>query len=71
MNVVSVLRMVRSLGGEIRKIYLVGCEPASLETEDGRLGLSEMVRAAVPQAIEMIQSLLNDFLCEGQSVHTK
>jgi hydrogenase maturation protease len=70
MNVVSVLRMVRSLGGEICKIYLVGCEPASLETEDGRLGLSETVRAAVPRAIEMIQSLLTDFLCERQSVKT-
>jgi hydrogenase maturation protease len=70
MNVVSVLRMVRSLGGEICKVYLVGCEPASLETEDGRLGLSETVRAAVPRAIEMIQSLLTDFLCERQSVKT-
>jgi len=68
MNVVSVLQMARSLGGEICKIYLVGCEPASLETEDGRLGLSEAVRAAVPQAIGMIQYLINDFLCEGQSV---
>ena len=68
MDVVSVLQMARSLGGEICKIYLVGCEPASLETEDGRLGLSEAVRAAVPQAIGMIQYLINDFLCEGQSV---
>jgi hydrogenase maturation protease len=71
MDVVSVLQMVRSLGGEICKIYLVGCEPASLETEDGRLGLSEAVQAAVPLAVEMIQSLLSDFLCERQSVQTK
>ena len=70
MNVVNVLQMVRALGGAICKIYLVGCEPASLETEDGRLGLSDTVRAAVPRAIEMIQSLLTDFLCEGQSVKT-
>ncbi len=56
MNPVRVLQMVRSLGGEARRLYLVGCEPAVLEAEE--LGLSAPVRAAVPQAVEMIESLV-------------
>lgn len=57
---VHVLHLVQSLGGEITGLYLVGCEPAVLETEDGQLGLSEPVQAAVPQAVEMIRKLVND-----------
>ena len=56
---VQVLRLVQSLGGEIRQLYLVGCEPAVLETEDGEISLSESVRAAVPEAVEMIRTLVN------------
>lgn len=62
MNPVSVLQLVRSLGGEPRKLYLVGCEPCVLELEDGAMGLSENVRAAVPHAIEMIEKLIEDLI---------
>jgi len=57
---VQVLRLVQSLGGKIPQLYLVGCEPAVLEAEDGEIGLSKPVRAAVPQAVEMIRTLVND-----------
>jgi hydrogenase maturation protease len=57
---VQVLRLVQSLGGEIPQLYLVGCEPAVLETEDGEISLSESVRAAVPEAVGMIRTLVND-----------
>ncbi|MBV8413794.1 MAG: hydrogenase maturation protease [Verrucomicrobia bacterium] len=57
---VHVLHLVQSLGGQITGLYLVGCEPAVLESEDGQMGLSEPVRAAVPQAVEMIRRLVND-----------
>jgi hydrogenase maturation protease len=57
---VKVLQMVQALGGRPGRIYLVGCEPAVLETENGELGLSATVQAAVPKAIAMIQSLLAD-----------
>ena len=55
---VQVLRLVQSLGGQAARLYLVACEPAVLETEDGLMGLSEPVQAAVPQAIEMIRNLV-------------
>jgi hydrogenase maturation protease len=57
---VQVLGLVRSLGGEIADLYLVGCEPAVLEAEDGQIGLSEPVQAAVSQAVEMIRTLVKD-----------
>ena len=55
---VQVLRLVYSFGGQITRLYVVGCEPAVLETEDGEIGLSEVVGAAVPEAVEMIKRLV-------------
>jgi hydrogenase maturation protease len=48
------------------RVFLVGCEPEVLETEDGQIGLSERVNAAVPQAIQMIESLISEFLKENR-----
>jgi hydrogenase maturation protease len=64
MNPVRVLRMLRTMGGSPGRVFLIGCEPAILEVDDGQLGLSEAVEAAVPRAIELIKSLLNDLLNE-------
>ncbi|HMG03989.1 MAG TPA: hydrogenase maturation protease [Chthoniobacterales bacterium] len=64
MNPVRVLQMVRSMGGKPGRLYLVGCEPAVLEPEEGAMGLSETLRAAVPKALEMIESLVHDLLAE-------
>jgi len=60
----NVLRMLRTLGSTPGKLYLIGCEPAILDVEDGRIGLSEVVEAAIPQAIELIKSLVHDLLSE-------
>ncbi len=59
---VAVLQLARALGALPRKIYLVGCEPAVLESDNGEIGLSPSVRAALPQAIKMIESLVRDLL---------
>jgi hydrogenase maturation protease len=69
MNPVSVLQLVRSLGGEPRGLYLVGCEPAVLEPEEGEMGLSETVQAAVPPAIELIEKLIQDLV--GRTENSK
>jgi hydrogenase maturation protease len=60
MNPVRVLQMLRTFGSSPKKLYLVGCEPATLEVEEGEIGLSESVEGAVPQAIELIKSLVDD-----------
>jgi hydrogenase maturation protease len=62
----AVLQMVPTLEAEVGKLYLVGCEPAALETEEGRIGLSAEVSAAIGQALGMIFSLVQD-IQEGDS----
>ncbi len=59
---VSVLEMVKSMGGTTGRLYLLGCEPSALESEEGALGLSERVQAAVPRAIQRIELLIDDLL---------
>jgi hydrogenase maturation protease len=54
-----VLRAVKSMGGAPGRVLIVGCEPADLGSDDGRLGLSEPVKAAVDEAIAMIESLVS------------
>ena len=56
---VQVLRWAKSLGGSLPRLYVVGCEPGDLGSEDGAMGLSEPVKAALPGAIEMIESLVD------------
>jgi len=65
MNPVRVLQLIHSLGGQPGRLYLVGCEPAVLETEEGAMGLSEKVQAAVAPAIEMIETLIREILKEA------
>lgn len=60
----KVLRAARSLGGHIHRVLLVGCEP--LSTGDQEMlpsGLSAPVAAAVGEAVEMIESLVDSLLC--------
>jgi hydrogenase maturation protease len=59
MNPVNALKMAQSVGPITAKIYLVGCEPAKLEAEDGEVGLSEPVQRAIPQAIELIERVIS------------
>jgi hydrogenase maturation protease len=64
LNPVSILQMAQSLGRVSAKVFLVGCEPAVLENEEGRIGLSAVVQAAVPRAIEMIEELTANLVGE-------
>jgi hypothetical protein len=56
------LSMVKVLGGKLpAKILLIGCEPASW-TEV--MGLSAEVEAAIPGAVEMVESAVRSLLAE-------
>jgi len=58
----KVLRLAASLGGRQNRILLVGCEPTPMDSEqDMAMGLSDAVGAAIPQALNMIESLLNEW----------
>jgi hypothetical protein len=44
----------------VRRLYVVGCEPAILDAEE--IGLSDSVSAAVPGAVAMVEMLVHDLL---------
>lgn len=58
MNPMKVLGMVKSMGGQFKKILLVGCEPATLGPEEGQMGLSDEVEAVIDRAVETVESLV-------------
>lgn len=58
MNPMNVIRMARSMGGDLKRILLVGCEPLTLGPEEGAMGLSEPVAAMVEEAANRIESLV-------------
>jgi hydrogenase maturation protease len=65
MNPMNVIRMAKSMGGELKRILLVGCEPATLGPEEGQMGLSEPVAATVEEAARLVESLV-DKIQNGQ-----
>jgi len=65
---VKVLSMVKALGGQPRRLLVVGCEPAPLESDDGYMGLSEPVQLAVAEAISLIESLVERIQAESREV---
>jgi hydrogenase maturation protease len=68
MDPFRVFSLARSLGDINAPIYVVGCEPASLGDEfEGRMGLSEPVAAAVPDAAEMVERIVRRLLPEGMT----
>ena len=62
MNPMKVLSMVKSMGGEFKRIFVVGCEPATLGPEEGYIGLSEPVEAATDEAVCLIESLIAEIM---------
>jgi len=58
----QVLRTVLVMGGTLQRILLVGCEPADLGGEEGRLGLSPVVEAAIDDACDLVVSQVTKFL---------
>lgn len=59
MDPANVFRMVQVMGGEMGRVLLVGCEPADLGGEDGRMGLTPPVAEAVNVAADVVASLIS------------
>ena len=55
MNPESVLRMARAMNIEVKNVVLVGCEPQTLGGEEGQMGLSAPVEAAVEEAVKLVE----------------
>jgi hydrogenase maturation protease len=69
MNPMRVLNMARSMGAQFKRLLVVGCEPETLgDEEEGLMGLSEPVQAAVERAIDLIESLISKEIDEHRFV---
>lgn len=55
----KVLRLASALGGSCQRVLLVACEPLALGGEEGVMGLSEPVAAAVGVAAETVEELID------------
>ncbi len=62
MNPLSVLRLAKAMNGGIKKVLLVGCEPATFGGEEGQIGLSKPVETAVDEAVNLIVSVVDRIL---------
>jgi hydrogenase maturation protease len=58
----KVLELVRSLGGELPRTLVVGCEPAQLGGEEGCIGLSAAVEASLEDAVKQVDRLVTEAL---------
>jgi hydrogenase maturation protease len=62
MNPVSVLRLAAGMGAQLKRVLVVGCVPATLGPEEGQMGLSEPISAAVEEAVTLVESLVTRIL---------
>jgi hydrogenase maturation protease len=67
MDPLKVLSLVKTMGGEFKKILLVGCEPATFGPPEGQMSLSEPVAAAVAPAVKVVESLVAGLLAEARA----
>jgi hydrogenase maturation protease len=53
-----VLRLVAAMGGRVRRLVVVGCEPCNSAEDDFTAEMSAPVRAAVDEAVALVESLV-------------
>jgi hydrogenase maturation protease len=63
MDPVKVLALARTMGGEPPRTLIVGCEPGD---GDEVAALSEPVRAALDEAVRLVESVLGDLINEKE-----
>lgn len=58
MDPLQVLRAAKAMGGRLKRLLVVGCEPADLGGEQGRMGLTPPVADAVQHAADTVEALI-------------
>jgi len=67
MDPVKVLRLAASMGGQVGRMLVVGCEPTPVDDDDMQSDMSPAVRAAVDEAVVLVESLVGRLL-RGEAV---
>lgn len=70
MDPVSVLRLAQTFGEIQPRVLVVGCEPADLGGEEGRMGLSPEVKAAIDEAVTLVQKVVHELLTKAAAPAT-
>jgi hydrogenase maturation protease len=65
MNPMNVIRAAKAMGGPLKKILLLGCEPQTFGPEEGHMGLSKPVASAVERAVPLLESVVRRIV-EGE-----
>jgi hydrogenase maturation protease len=68
MNPMNVLRMATAMRGPLKHVLLVGCEPATFGGDEGQMGLSFPVKAAVHEAVKVVEKLIKKILDESSPI---
>jgi hydrogenase maturation protease len=58
----QVLGLVRSMGGTLPPVRVVGCEPRTRPDDEPRMGLSPEVEGAIEPAISLVQDVIQELL---------
>ena len=64
MNPMNVLRMARAMNIDVKNVLLVGCEPETLGGEEGQMGLSAPVEAALEEAVKLVETVIDKTLAK-------
>ncbi len=68
MTPTKVFQLVRAMDGRLGRVLVVGCEPGDFgPADEGRMGLSPAVAAAVDEAIKLIEKLVAEFHAKNVS----
>ena len=63
MTPAAVFHLVRTMGGTMNRVIVVGCEPETFGPENiGQMELSSSVAAAVPEAVAAVEGLVAELL---------
>jgi hydrogenase maturation protease len=72
MDPIRVIKFARTLGAKPTRTLVVGCEPEIVlsgeDYDDMLMELSEPVRAAVEEAVELVESLIKEISEEGEKI---
>jgi hydrogenase maturation protease len=68
MTPLAVIDLLRTLGGSVRRVVVVGCRPAVL---DEGIGLSPPVEAAVEPAVRLVAEVVATVLPEHVPIHAR
>jgi hydrogenase maturation protease len=62
MDPMNVIRMAKAMNAPLKRLLVIGCEPETLGGEQGQMGLTSTVEAALGEAVRVVQSVVRRIL---------